>query len=59
MYGWINDCVEKLVIAKFGIETWHAIKQKAGCKVMDGGWIRLQSYPDSVTLDLVAAASGS
>lgn len=57
MLGWINDCIEKLVIDKFGVDTWHVIKLKAGCEVEDGGFLRLEHYSDKSTLDLVMAAS--
>lgn len=50
-------CLEKLVIAKFGVEVWHAVKDKAGCKVKDGGFLKLEHYPDASTIDLVQAAS--
>ena len=57
MLGWINDCVEKLVISKFGLDTWHAIKEKAGCQVPDGGFYKLDVYSDKSTVDLVVAAT--
>ena len=57
MFGWINDCTECLVLTKFGEETWHKIKEKAGCEVQDGGFLRYKYYPDSDTVQLVVAAS--
>lgn len=57
MFGWINDCTEKLVISKFGVENWHLIKQQAGCTIEDGGFIRHEYYPDDSTVQLVVAAS--
>ncbi|KAL3925959.1 MAG: hypothetical protein SGILL_000060 [Bacillariaceae sp.] len=57
MFGWINDCTECLVLSKFGQDTWHQIKEKAGCKVEDGGFLRYKYYPDSDTVELVVAAS--
>ena len=57
MLGWINDCVEKLVIKQFGIDAWHIIKQKAGCEVEDNGFFKMELYPDKSTIDLVVAAS--
>lgn len=57
MLGWINDCVEKLVISKFGLDAWHSIKEKAGCKVPDGGFYKLDVYTDKSTVDLVVAAT--
>jgi class 3 adenylate cyclase len=57
MLGWINDCIEKLVIDKFGVEAWHIVKQKAGCTVCDGGFFKLDHYTDQSSIDLVMAAS--
>ena len=59
MYGWINDCVEKLVLEKFGSEAWAKIKEEAGVTVPDGEWVRHHYYPDSITYNLVAAASAA
>ncbi|KAG7344856.1 adenylate and guanylate cyclase catalytic domain containing protein [Nitzschia inconspicua] len=58
MLGWINDCIEKLVLHKFDLATWHAIKDKAGLSnYKDGGFLKLESYPLKTTTDLVQAAS--
>ena len=58
MLGWINDCIEKLVLHMYDIDTWHAIKLKAGCgDIKDGGFLKLETYPDKSTIDLVEAAS--
>jgi Haem-NO-binding len=57
MFGWINDCTESLVCSAFGEEAWHKIKEKAGCTVEDGGFLRYKYYDDSDTVDLVVAAS--
>jgi hypothetical protein len=57
MFGWINDCTESLVCSSFGEETWQKIKEKAGCTVEDGGFLRYQYYKDSDTVELVVAAS--
>lgn len=57
MFGWINDCTEQLICSKFGVETWHSIKEKAGCTVEDGGFVRHERYGDSSTVELVVAAS--
>eukprot|EP00339_Tiarina_fusa_P001254 CAMPEP_0117028340 /NCGR_PEP_ID=MMETSP0472-20121206/20616_1 /TAXON_ID=693140 ORGANISM="Tiarina fusus, Strain LIS" /NCGR_SAMPLE_ID=MMETSP0472 /ASSEMBLY_ACC=CAM_ASM_000603 /LENGTH=524 /DNA_ID=CAMNT_0004735803 /DNA_START=124 /DNA_END=1698 /DNA_ORIENTATION=+ len=57
MFGWINDCTECLVTSKFGEDTWHDIKVKAGCNVPDGGFLRYKYYPDGDTVELVVAAS--
>lgn len=55
MYGLVNKAVEDLVVTNFGIEKWHAIKAKAGVEV--DSFISNESYPDSVTYDLVGSAS--
>ena len=57
MFGWINDCTESLVVTKFGKEKWHEVKEKAQCKVADGGFIRHKYYSDESTVALVVAAS--
>ncbi len=44
-------------MTKFGEETWHKIKEKAGCEIIDGGFLRYKYYPDSDTVQLVVAAS--
>jgi Haem-NO-binding/Heme NO binding associated/Adenylate and Guanylate cyclase catalytic domain len=56
MLGWINDCLEKLVIEKFGVDAWHIVKQKAGSDVPDNGFLKLEHYSDKSTVDLVVAA---
>ena len=57
MLGWLNDCIEKFVIERFGVDAWHQVKQLAGCKVEDGGFVKLERYADQTTTDLVMAAS--
>lgn len=57
MLGLINDCCEQLVISKFGLEAWHAIKKSANCSVKDHGFEQHGHYPDSATVDIVVAAS--
>jgi hypothetical protein len=57
MLGWINDCVEKLVLEKFGVDAWHTIKLNAGCDVADGAFLKLEHYSDASTINLVTAAS--
>lgn len=57
MLGLINDCAEQLVINKFGLDAWHAIKESAGCKVKDYGFEQHGAYPDSSTVDIVVAAA--
>jgi hypothetical protein len=55
MYGLVNKAVEDLVVTRFGQEKWEAIKAKAGVEV--DSFISNESYPDSVTYDLVGAAA--
>jgi len=57
MFGWINDCVECLVLTKYDEEAWHKIKEKANCNIPDGGFLRYKYYHDSETVNLVVAAS--
>lgn len=57
MFGWINECTENLVVSHFGVDAWHKIKEKAGCTVSDGGFIRHHQYADESTVALVVAAS--
>jgi guanylate cyclase soluble subunit beta len=56
MLGYLNDCLEKLVIDKYGLDGWHTVKEKAGCNLQDGAFLKLEHYPDRSTLDLVHAA---
>jgi hypothetical protein len=55
MYGLINRAVKGLVTEQFGIDAWNRIRSRAG--VQEEDFISMESYDDSVTYDLVAAAS--
>jgi len=55
MYGLVNQAVQGLITKNFGIEKWLEIKEKAG--IVDPLFVSMQSYDDSVTFDLVSAAS--
>ena len=55
MYGLINRAVKGLVTEQFGIEAWDRIRTRAGLE--DEDFISMESYDDSVTYDLVAAAT--
>lgn len=55
MYGLVNQAVEELITERFGVAAWTTIKQRAG--VTDEMFLSMQSYPDAVTYQLVAAAS--
>ncbi len=57
MLGWINDCLENLIIAKFGVQTWQAVKDEAGCDVKDNGFLKLENYHDESTVVLIEAVS--
>lgn len=57
MLGWMNDCIEKLVMSKWGIEKWHAVKEEAGCDIKDNGFLKLENYHDESTVVLVEATS--
>jgi hypothetical protein len=55
MYGLVNRAVEKLVCSRFGEPAWERIKARAG---VDAEFFASnESYPDSVTYNLVGAAS--
>lgn len=55
MYGLINKAVEGLARSRFGAETWHRIRVRAGLK--DEPFVSMEQYGDDVTYSLVAAAS--
>lgn len=55
MYGMVNKAIEDLVVTRFSLEDWNAVKTRAG--VEDDIFLSNESYPDSMTYDLVAAAS--
>ena len=55
MYGLINRAVKGLVTEQFGIDAWNRIRIRAG--LPDEDFISMKSYDDSVTYDLVAAAT--
>ncbi len=55
MYGLVNKAIEDLVCARFGEETWEAIKRKADVDIEV--FVSMDAYPDDVTYKLVAAAS--
>ncbi len=55
MYGLVNKAIEELVVTNFGEDKWEQIKQKAGVEV--DVFVSNEAYPDSVTYDLVGAAS--
>ena len=55
MYGLVNKAIEGLVVSEFGASKWQQIKAKAGYH--EETFISMISYDDSITYNLVAAAS--
>lgn len=55
MYGLVNRAVEGLVKEKFGSDTWQRICERAS--LTDRSFVAMDAYDDSVTYDLVGAAS--
>lgn len=55
MYGLVNKAIEGLIKKQFGDATWEQVKMKA--QFNDIGFLSMKSYPDSVTYNLVNAAS--
>ncbi|XP_036366551.1 guanylate cyclase soluble subunit beta-1 isoform X2 [Octopus sinensis] len=56
MYGFVNHALELLVIRNFGEEAWEDIKKAADLS-MDGHFLVRYVYDDSISYDLVGAAS--
>ena len=55
MYGLVNRAIEDMVRSQHGDEVWLRIKQRAGVEV--AMFVSMDSYPDSVSYGMVAAAS--
>lgn len=55
MYGMVNKAVEDLIVSRHGSAVWNLIRSKANVK--EEVFISNESYPDSITYALVAAAS--
>ncbi len=55
MYGLVNKAVEDLVKTNFGEAIWEEIKAKASVK--ETAFSSMQPYPDSITYNLVGAAT--
>ena len=53
MHGAVNQAVEDLVTAKFGLDTWLKIKAKSG--FTEEMFLSNEPYPDQLTYDLVVA----
>ena len=56
MYGWILDCLEKLLLEKYGIDTHTQIFIEADTDVPEDGFDLMHDYPENIFFDLVAAA---
>lgn len=57
MYGLVNQSLQGFIVKQYGKESWDAIRSKAGVEV--GTFVSMESYPDSMTYQLVGAASES
>jgi hypothetical protein len=55
VYGLVNQAVEDLIRTHHGDAVWTAIRERAG--VRSESFLSMSEYPDSVTYDLVRAAS--
>ncbi len=55
MYGLVNKAIQDLVCTKFGEDKWIEIKEMSNFE--DDYFIGMQSYPDSLTYDLVKNAA--
>ncbi|MBM4234600.1 MAG: heme NO-binding protein [Gammaproteobacteria bacterium] len=54
MYGMINRGLQEMVLAHHGETVWQSICEKAGAK--DTIFVRMDTYPDSLTYNMVGAA---
>ena len=55
MYGLVNAAVQELVVTKFGVDKWEAVKARAD--VLIPAFSKMESYPDDLTYKLVGAIS--
>lgn len=55
MYGLVNQSLQGFILSQYGKGSWDAIRSKAGVEV--GTFVSMESYPDSMTYQLVGAAS--
>lgn len=55
MYGMVNRALEEMVCSGHGEAVWEQIKEKAGVDV--DVFLSNEAYPDSLTYELVGAAS--
>lgn len=57
MYGLVFEKLEAFVLEHHGKDAWHAVKERAGCTLEDGQFLRRLYYPDQQLVSLVVAAS--
>ncbi|CAJ1949482.1 unnamed protein product [Cylindrotheca closterium] len=57
MHGLVYEIFEAWVIHNHDIDTWHAIKARAGCEVADNAFVTRTYYRYETWKDLVEAAS--
>lgn len=55
MYGLINSSLQSMIREKFGDDEWNRVLAASG--VPEDSFLSMRSYDDSVTYDLVGAAS--
>lgn len=55
MYGIVNKAIKGLIQESLGNEGWDEVRNKAGVGTLS--FLSNESYPDSVTYDLTAAAA--
>ncbi len=55
MYGLVNKAIKDLVVSNYGNEKWKEICKLSDFKEED--FVRMSSYPDKLTYDLVKNAS--
>jgi hypothetical protein len=55
MYGMVNLAIKRCVIEHYGAEQWAEVEKASGAA--DDYFIRMQSYPDELTTNLLVAAA--
>jgi len=55
MYGLINQAIRDMIFVNHGEETWVRVRQRAGVDAEQ--FEAMESYPDGLTKQLIAAAS--
>ena len=55
MYGLVNSSLQSMIRKKFGDETWNKVLSASG--VPEDSFLSMRSYDDTVTYELVGAAS--